>query len=223
MLDVIIFLTGFVIGNERDLSPARGLFGNVTRSTLLSPVGPMLDTRYNTRVNWAAAPRINLGYAMGRFLPYATIGYLYGETTSTGYATVRGRPCWAPNALQHASRPNLRRWCTIRTFRPLVAYGQVFVHQHKSKRYSRRGARSKGHSGWSKIPLLIFHSIIYRLTLCNSSKSLAHVARGSFLPQFLPKIIIFSHMRNFDTIFSVARRRLGTSLVKLDKLLSNVI
>lgn len=86
------FDSGLVAGVEFDLSPARGLFGNVTRSQLLGPRGPTLDTRYNTRVNWAAAPRINLGYAMGRFLPYATLGYLYGEATSTGFATVRGFP-----------------------------------------------------------------------------------------------------------------------------------
>ncbi len=84
---------GLVLGLASGISPFPGLFGNASRpcpAVLCN--GLEAVNEFHTEVSWFADIRFRLGYAMGRFLPYTTAGFGFGEGKSSVTTSVLGSP-----------------------------------------------------------------------------------------------------------------------------------
>jgi outer membrane immunogenic protein len=71
----------FVFGGQLDLT-----FGDLKQTDYFCPGGCAPDEiRLSDDLTWMLAARANVGYAVGRFLPYATVGYAWSDMTSSWY------------------------------------------------------------------------------------------------------------------------------------------
>ncbi len=85
------FPNRIVLGLSAGISPAPGLFGNLTRPCPVTLCGGLPATNdFKTEVDWFADIRPRLGYAIGRYLPYVTAGFGFGEGKSSVTTSFRG-------------------------------------------------------------------------------------------------------------------------------------
>ncbi len=84
---------GLVLGLATGVSPFPGLFGT-TSSPCPASLCPGLQAtnQFHTQVSWFADVRLRVGYAVGRFLPYLTAGFGFGEGKSSVTTSILGVP-----------------------------------------------------------------------------------------------------------------------------------
>jgi outer membrane immunogenic protein len=84
---------GLVLGLASGISPLPGLFGNASRSCPAALCDSLQAiSEFHTEVSWFADIRFRLGYAIGKFLPYMTAGFGFGEGRSSATISVLGIP-----------------------------------------------------------------------------------------------------------------------------------
>ncbi|WP_395450014.1 outer membrane protein [Aminobacter sp. UC22_36] len=77
------FSNGFVFGGEADLSYSSSKGSDYV--SLITPTGPIADDNiwFESEIKWTASARARFGYAMDRFLPYATAGVAAARVESS--------------------------------------------------------------------------------------------------------------------------------------------
>jgi outer membrane immunogenic protein len=84
---------GLVLGLASGISPLPGLFGNTSRACPVALCnGLQAVNEFHTEVSWFADVRFRVGYAIGKFLPYITAGFGFGEGRSSLTTSVLGVP-----------------------------------------------------------------------------------------------------------------------------------